>query len=496
MSSKNYPQISPRKSSAVPSRSTRAVPSRTSRKRAAEEDKENEPQCVESFTAKDAEEIAELEKSLDQGHKKLKAKGSLGVDFWSQNKAIVETKMRWNNLKRKQSVNDFVAQGGKEVVWNEEQQAEIFREEKRSLELRLRVIEKQINRLVAPVDNGVTTISRRWFMELLNSAPIYKGGMGAGNTSAQGRRPAERQSYFRKALIEVCRSAGGPGGDELWCPVLGEYLERNTMKAAHIFPYAAGQEAMDNLFGRKNGRSELFEPENGLMLHMSVEVNIELGFMAIVPNIPDEPTKEERAAWSFSKVKSYKLEIINENAKGHVKLMPFGFNDENGERLWWKSQHGRVLQFKSDFRPRARYLWWQSALSHLRKVWRYLEEKREPDLKMRNKFFWGTKGSCIRKGPLFAIAEEVGVPLESLLDAAMDGDEENDDRQEEIDDGEEKNHGEAGADDEEGLAARLLADWQLEQSRIRTDEDQDEFDAFREEEQSAERDDDQTGDAL
>ena len=175
MPGKNNPQILPRTSS--------AIPSRTSRKRVAEEDKENEPECSGLFNSKDVQETAELEKSLAQSRKKLKAKGSFGVDFWSQTKVITETEMRWNTLKRKQSMSDFVAQGGKESSWKDKQQARILREEQRSLDLRLRCIKNQMDRPSAPVDSGTTRITRRWFMELLNAAPVFKGGIAAGNTS-------------------------------------------------------------------------------------------------------------------------------------------------------------------------------------------------------------------------------------------------------------------------------------------------------------------------
>ena len=464
MPRKKCPQISSRKSS--------AVPFRPFRKRVAEEDKENEPECEGPFTGKDAQEIVELEKSLAQSHKRLKAKGSFGVDFWSQNKVLIETEIRWNSLKRKQSVHDFVARGGKKILWKEEQQAGILREEKHSLDLRLRCIEQQIDRLAASVDNGTTTITRRWFIKLLNTAPVFKGGIGAGNTSGQDPRPGHLQSCFRKRLIEAGGSAGGAQGVELWCPVLGDYIAPQAIVAAHIFPYSAGQEAMDNLFGRVNGRSEMFEPENGLMLSREAETNIALGFMAIVPNLPDEPTKQEQAAWNQARVKSYKLEIINEKVKGCVPRMPPGYNDSNGNRLWWKSQHGGVLQFKSDFRPRTRYLWWQWAVSHLRKIWRDLEEKKRPDLKLLNRPFWGTIGSYIRKRPLFTLAEEVGAPFESLMDAVIDGEEGSED--------------EAGAGDEEGFGALITADFQLRQTRLRDEKDEEEFLGFYDEDETDE----------
>lgn len=190
------------------------------------------------------------------------------------------------------------------------------------------------------------------------------------------------------------------------------------------------------------------------------------------PNIPVGPTKQEQAAWNQARVKSYKLEIVNENVKGYVHRMP------HGDRLWWKSQHGRVLQFKSDFRPRARYLWWQWAVAHLRKIWQDLEQKKQAEFKLLHRPYWGTKGSYVRKRPLFALAEEVGTPFESLMDAAMDGEEENED--------------EAGAGDDEGLGALLTADWQLRQTRLRDEKDEEEIYGFHDEDETDEEDDDQT----
>lgn len=56
------------------------------------------------------------------------------------------------------------------------------------------------------------------------------------------------------------------------------------VNAAYIFPYSVGQEAMDNFFGRIEGRSEILEPENGLLISKDAEKKFSLGFMAIVPS--------------------------------------------------------------------------------------------------------------------------------------------------------------------------------------------------------------------
>lgn len=239
---------------------------------------------------------------------------------------------------------------------------------------------------------------------------------------------------------------------------------------------------MDNLFGRIDGRSEMFEPENGLLISSEVEANIALGFMAIVPNLPDRPTEQEQAAWNQTSVKSYKLEIINETIKGAVPRMPTGYTDSNGDRLSWKSQHGRVLQFKSDFRPRARYLWWQWAVSHLRKIWQDLQQKKQPEFKQLNRPYWGTKGSYVRKGCLYAIAEELGTPFESLMDAVMDSEEENED--------------EAGAGDEAGVGALITADYQLRQTRLRDDKDHERYFHIYDDNETDDEEDDQVDNLL
>lgn len=56
------------------------------------------------------------------------------------------------------------------------------------------------------------------------------------------------------------------------------------VNTTYIFTYSAGREAMENLFGRIKGRTEMFKLENGLLTSKDAEKTISFGFMATVPS--------------------------------------------------------------------------------------------------------------------------------------------------------------------------------------------------------------------
>ena len=76
----------------------------------------------------------------------------------------------------------------------------------------------------------------------------------------------------------------------------------------------------------------------------------------------------------------------------------------------------------------------------------------------------------------------MGTPFESLMDVGMDGEEENED--------------EVGTGDDEGLGALITADYQLRQTRLRDEKDQDDFYGFHDEDEFDKENDDQTDDTL
>lgn len=66
----------------------------------------------------------------------------------------------------------------------------------------------------------------------------------------------------------------------------------------------------------------------------------------------------------------------------------------------------------------------QWAISHLRKIWHDLKDHQLPEFKQLNKPCWGTNGSYVRSGPLSALAEEMETRFDSLMDVAMNPEDE------------------------------------------------------------------------
>jgi len=80
-----------------------------------------------------------------------------------------------------------------------------------------------------------------------------------------GPRDSSIQSAFRKVLIHDHRYANPEAENDLWCPVLGQYINKVLMKAAHIFPYRLGEDVMKAVFG-ETSVNEMFSLRNGFAL--------------------------------------------------------------------------------------------------------------------------------------------------------------------------------------------------------------------------------------
>ena len=101
--SKQPPLIQPRTSS--------LVPHRVSTKRRAE-DEEADKENIPEFTARDVAATAELEEHINDSRKRLKAKGSMGAEFWTQAKHMTEQELRLHELRHKRSFHEFISTGG------------------------------------------------------------------------------------------------------------------------------------------------------------------------------------------------------------------------------------------------------------------------------------------------------------------------------------------------------------------------------------------------
>ena len=384
-----------------------AIPVRTSSKRVLDRDIEDEQGQKRS-----------VERDIDDRRKRIKAKGSFDATYWAGHQEVAALELKRHKLVKSISMKSFLVKGGGEEAWAREDEAGTLREEEKALELKNRILAEHIERMTFPRTNEAR-VHRQWVMELLTSTPTHKGGLGMGGITGQGPRDTSAQSNFREKLENACKSKHPDDRhDNLhWCPITSSWVDAGSIRAAHIFPYGAGQTAMDQLFGRDdNDREELFEPENGLMMSMGAEKRIENGWMVLVPDMPADATTAQLDTWSKAKVKEYKLRVLcpeNANMKKYLDIT---------EARVWNDLDGQRVQFRSDHRPRARYLYWQFAIALLRKALQSDHKKNNPVAAELGKRYWGTGGPWIRRKYLLAFTEYLGheVEWENLLEAATE----------------------------------------------------------------------------
>jgi hypothetical protein len=175
---------------------------------------------------------------------------------------------------------------------------------------------------------------------------------------------------------------------------------------------------MDAIFGETD-EPELFSPLNGLVISSHIETKFESGLFAIVPDVPDEPTPDDLQQWHNSRPREYKLKIINKDAKILAQMIPYV--DKT-----WKELDGKKLEFRSDFRPRARYLYFHYCLQVLRHAFteRFQGETlRQSEL---TKPAWASPGKYIKRHMLLAFVEEIGHKYDHLLQGSADQGDSND----------------------------------------------------------------------
>ena len=112
-----------------------------------------------------------------------------------------------------------------------------------------------------------------------------------------GRHDTTVQGNFRKELI-IAQKAEHPNFEteaSLWCPVMKDWVYKDVMTAAHIFPWKQGQDTMTRIFGRE-AEHEMFSSHNGLLMSSHAEKRMDKGLFVIVPCANDE-TEADVKRW-------------------------------------------------------------------------------------------------------------------------------------------------------------------------------------------------------
>ena len=143
----------------------------------------------------------------------------------------------------------------------------------------------------------------------------------------------------------------------------------------------------------EQGRSELFKAANGIMWSTGAEARFSAGHFVVVPALPENPTNHEMDAWETSDVKHYKIQVLNPKHPEMDKKL-IGTTER-----YWREVDGEPVQFKTTFRPRARYLYFAYCATMLRQSF---TKGQRLDIAQQEigKRFWGTRGRYMHKSML------------------------------------------------------------------------------------------------
>ena len=268
---------------------------------------------------------------------------------------------------------------------------------------------------------GFSASLKRTFLNIYTSSKL---GLDISKL-AGGERGSSEQSKFRKDLLEMSGQVHPVKKmNRVWCPVISQWLVPSSIVAAHIFPYKSGQDAMVSIFGDE-ARDELFSANNGIAMFRDAEEKFDSGAIVLVPDVRDDASTEEMISWNARKVKDYKIRVVRPQDVGMDLIC------EPQSNMTWQELDGKPVAFKSDFRPRARYLYYAYCVAMMRRG--YHNEPRSVTLKdqLGNKF-WGTVGPYIRKSMLDGFVTLLGHDYEGLLDGAMAPEDDDSDEPDEI----------------------------------------------------------------
>lgn len=219
------------------------------------------------------------------------------------------------------------------------------------------------------------------YLDLLISR--YKTPEGA-RLSLFASRDTDSQDRFRKKVLKAYDAVDE---DTAWCVISGKYLPASTVRATHIVPYKVGESSARHLFGLPSDEDgHLMADKNGIPMYYKYEAAFDDARLVIVPD--GDPRK---GCW-----KVHCLDDLDTHQPS--KLVPFG-----------RELHGRSLQFRNDFRPAARYLYFAFCLNILRRQrhevpgwWRdYLVDGTRKEI-------WARPGTYLRTSTLRKLAQITG----------------------------------------------------------------------------------------
>lgn len=129
-------------------------------------------------------------------------------------------------------------------------------------------------------------------------------------------------------------------GEYVWNSLSGDWIDRDSVAATHVFPRSLGQGMMDYIFGR-NARGEVNSPLNGLWLPVEIASQFNQYRIVIVPGRPfARDMRQDRP-------RTWKMLVLDQALFN--RIMPGSTN--------FRAIHDKEKIFRNDYQPRALYLY-------------------------------------------------------------------------------------------------------------------------------------------
>ncbi|KAF4333440.1 hypothetical protein FBEOM_12755 [Fusarium beomiforme] len=354
---------------------------------------------------------------LSEARKRLKRQVPMNAEYWQKYSEVARLVQEQSQIESQKCLGDALQEQKEAKDWYETEEAETLKLRYNSWKQVSSIMEKHRKKLQDRLASG-----RESWVRLFTSSKLGMGLATNQNDMGMGKRDSTDQGNFKKRLIKFY-SPNPPALNYKWDPVVHAWFTAEVI-GAHLFPYKQGM-FMDDIFG-KGASDELFRPENGLLLHTEIKYALDKGWVAIVPDIelepadPDLPANDQEArcervkAWEKQEIKEYKLIVLNTTNSRMTRAI---FLPEHGVSSI-KDLDGRSLEFITNFRPRARYIWWTYLNAILRNAWtRSSKDGNMEHMEVRKcTRYWGSRGSYVKQNQILGFVEELGHEVESILE--------------------------------------------------------------------------------
>ncbi|KAI1302923.1 hypothetical protein F5Y03DRAFT_407390 [Xylaria venustula] len=240
------------------------------------------------------------------------------------------------------------------------------------------------------------------------TATVYTMHSRSSNKAGNGSRARSDQRAFKEHILKDYNLEPDKH-DKLkrgleWSVTHRNWVVKDFLTAAHIFPASWGQKLMTEIFGEECG-NELFSSRNGLLLPKSIKRAMDEWAIVIVPDIRNDPTIDEVKPWLETSPKGYKFRVLDPN---HPELNRQLSSSDNDMRFGTDLDESPLV-FRGDFRPRARFLWLWFACAVLKRFWSTPLEDAPDNLSPQfGKGMWATAGAYVKRDFVLGIMKEIG----------------------------------------------------------------------------------------